>query len=536
MIEQYRKTENAFAGGIVMKENYLGLPEYPRSYWIDSAEIPQFERLTSNEKFDIVVVGGGMTGITTAYLLSQEGMKVAIIESTRILNGTTGHTTAKITAQHNLIYDELISHFGQEFAGHYYKANIHALQFIKKVIEEHKLDCDFEEKDAVLYATTEKSVRKIEKEYQAYQQLNIPSELIDSLPFNAPIKKGIVMKKQAQFHPLRYLLKLVELFLKNGGKIYEGTTAVSIMTESKTGEDFLTLETRDGNFLTCHKVMSCTHYPFYEGEGYYFMRMHPERSYIVAAKGNVKHLDGMYLSVDSPNRSVRTVNINGEPHLLLAGEGHKTGQGEPEMNHYEALKAFGEKVFQVTEFPYRWSAQDLYTQDNVPYIGPVSANETNIFVATGFRKWGMTGSTTAAAVLRDYALDKDTPEMEIFSTERFTADPSLKHFFKENWNVAVQFMKGKLEHGRKTPAGVKHGEGGVVYVNGSRAGAYREEDGTLYCVDTTCTHMGCEVEWNNGDKTWDCPCHGSRFSYKGDVVEGPAKKGLRPIDPEDGLS
>lgn len=517
--------------------NYEGLPKYPESYWLESAKRPSFQPVTEDaQHFDVVIVGGGITGITTGYLLAKEGIKTAIIEATRIMNGTTGHTTAKITAQHNLIYDELIQHFGESFAKNYYEANTKALEFIRHTVREHNIDCQFEDKDAVLYGATDKSVRKLEKEYKAYQKLGIPSELTDSLPFDADVQKALVMKNQAQFHPTQYLSTLVNQFIANGGTIFEGTTAESIVTESHSGEDRLIIDTHDGHTVSCHKVLSCSHFPFYEGEGFYFMRMHPERSYVVAAKTDIDSLPGMYLSVDSPSRSVRTVKINGETHLLLGGEGHKTGQGEPEMKHYEALKFFGQDVFQATEFPYRWSAQDLYTQDNVPYIGPVSANETNIFVATGYRKWGMTTSTVAAQILRDYVLERETPEMEVFSTERFHADPSLKHFFKENWNVTKQFVKGKLEFTRKKPEDIQPGEGDVVIVNGNRCGAYREQDGTLYCVDTTCKHMGCEVEWNSGDLTWDCPCHGSRYDYKGEVIEGPAKEGLRKVEPDEKLS
>ncbi|MDG5787451.1 FAD-dependent oxidoreductase [Evansella sp. AB-P1] len=516
--------------------NYEGLPKDPESFWLDSTSRPSFEPLKENGSCDVVIVGAGITGITAGYLLSKEGYKVIILEATSVFNGTTGHTTAKITAQHGIIYDELIEHFGEDFAKKYYKTNTNALDFIRDTVKEHQIDCDFQEKDAVLYGTTEKAIRKLEKEYKAYQRLGIPSEIYDSVPFNVDSRRAIAIKKQAQFHPLNYLQTLLDEFIANGGKIYEGTTAVSIMTESETGEDFLTVDTRDGHYITCHNVLSCTHFPFYEAEGFYFARMHSERSYVVAAKGNVDELKGMYLSVDDTKRSVRTVTINGETHLLLGGEGHKTGQGEPMMMHYEALKKFGEEVFEITDIPYRWATQDLYTQDNVPYIGPVSSLHTNIFVATGYRKWGMTSGTAAGFILRDYVMDKNTPEMEVFSTERFQADPSLKHLFKENWDVAKHFMKGKLERVTKKPEDVMPKEGAIVRVNGSRAGAYRDENWELHVVDTTCTHMGCEVEWNNGDCTWDCPCHGSRFSYTGEVIEGPAKEPLRRVDGDEGLS
>ncbi|WP_078593420.1 FAD-dependent oxidoreductase [Evansella clarkii] len=517
------------------ENNYEGLPRYPESYWLDSVERPEFPPLTDHKETDVVIVGGGITGITTGYLLSKEGYKVSILDGDRIFNGTTGHTTAKVTAQHNLIYDELIEHFGVDFARTYYEANMHACGFIRDFIEEHGLDCDYEEKDAILYATKEKSVSKLEKEFKAYEKLGIPGELADSISINVKAKKALIMKKQAQFHPLKYVLKLVDEFIANGGVIYENSTAVDIMTKSETGQR-LTVETAEGATITGNYVLSCSHFPFYESEGYYFSRLSPERSYIIAAKGNTEELDAMYLSVDQPDRSIRTVKINGENYLLIIGDSHKTGQGEPMMKHYENLKTFGEEAFQITDIPYRWSAQDLYTLDKVPYIGPISTNHTDILVATGFRKWGMSSSTVSAFILRDYVLGVDSPEMEIFSPDRFDMDPSLKKFLKENINVAKYMIKGKLEPTDKRPEEVEIDEGCTITVNGSRAGAYRDFEGKLHVVDTTCKHMGCEVEWNNGERTWDCPCHGSRYTYDGEVIEGPAEYPLDRIDPEEKLS
>ena len=518
------------------ESSYEGLPKYPESYWLDSTERPEFPSLTGHTDTDVIIVGGGITGFTTGYLLVKEGFKVVILEADQIFNGTTGHTTAKITAQHNLIYDELIDHFDEDYAKTYYESNMNAFQFMQDFIKEHNVDCDYEIKDHILYATTEKSVKKLEKEKKAYDKLGIPSELVDSVSINVPAKKALVMKDQAQFHPLKYLLKLVEEFTANGGVIHEKSTAQNIRTEPETGGERLTVTTREGASISGNHVISCSHYPFYDGGSLYFSRLHAERSYIIAAKGNVEDLDSMYISVDSPTRSVRTTKINGETYLLLAGDGHKTGQGEPMIKHYEALRAFGKEAFEITDIPYRWSAQDLYTLDKVPYIGPLSTNHWHILVATGFKKWGMTFGTVSAFILRDYVLDRDTPEMEVFKPDRFKADPSIKTFLKENLNVAKEFVKGKYDRTEKNPDDLEIDEGCVVTVNGSRAGAYRDTDGKLHVVDTTCTHLSCEVEWNNGERSWDCPCHGSRFNYDGEVMEGPAQEPLRRMDPHERLS
>lgn len=200
------------------------------------------------------------------------------------------------------------------------------------------------------------------------------------------------------------------------------------------------------------------------------------------------------------------------------------------MEHYEALEKFGEETFQLDEVLYRWSAQDLVTLDKIPYIGEITAGQHNILVATGFRKWGMTNSTAAALLFRDMIQGRKNPFERLFAPSRFYANPSLKNFFKNNADVVKHLVKGKLELSELTIDGLDPGTGGVISINGHRKGAYKDENGKVFVVDTTCTHLGCEVEWNSGDTSWDCPCHGSRFSYTGDVLEGPAEKPLQKYD------
>lgn len=497
--------------------------EKQESYWIESSNLASHNTLTENTETEVVIVGGGITGITAAYLLAKEGKDVVLLEADRILHGTTGHTTAKVTAQHGMFYDELISHIGEKSARLYYDVNMHAKEFIENTIQANDLDCGFEQKDAVLYAVSEKSEKKLSKEIKAYETLGIPHEVTSELPFDVSVKRALHMKNQAQFHPLQYLTFLVEEFINLGGRIYEQTVAVDMLEGEKP-----TVETRDGQYVVCDHVLSCSHYPFYDRENLFFTRMYAERSYVVAAKG--ESVSGMYLSVDNPKRSIRSVEINGESHLLLGGEGHKAGQGEPTELHYQALKDFGREAFSSSEFPYKWSAQDLYTLDHIPYIGVLTEDYSNTYFACGFRKWGMTSGTAAAMILKDYVLGKQTGEMEMFHPSRILLDPGFKEFFKQNMNVAGHFIGGKLKPTDKLMEDVQIGEGAHVSCDGRKSGAYRDENGVLFIVDATCTHLGCEVEWNGGDRTWDCPCHGSRFNYDGTVREGPAKQPLERLD------
>ncbi|OAH57602.1 (2Fe-2S)-binding protein [Domibacillus aminovorans] len=501
------------------------LPQVPKPYWRDFIDLPEFPRLDKDIHVDVVIVGGGITGITSAYLLANEGLKVAVLEAGKLLNGTTGHTTAKITAQHDIIYDEFIQTMGKSKARLYYEANMEALSFIKKTVDQHQINCDFSIQDAYIYATTEQYASKLEIEKKAYERLGIDGELVDHIPFDIDIKNALVMKNQAQFHPIKYLTHLIQIIKEKGGLIFEHTTAVNV----ETGEQ-PTVLTRKGSRVTGSHVLSCSHFPFYEGLGFYSTRMHADRSYILAVKTKKSFPGGMYISADQPTRSLRSAMVNGEEMVLIGGEGHKTGQGKDTMEHYKALETFSEQVFGVNDIVYRWSAQDLITIDKIPYIGEITAGQPNILIATGYRKWGMTNGTTAALLFRDMILDKKNAYQNLYTPSRFYAHPSLKNFLVENANVAAHLIKGKLELPAKNANDLSNGEGAVITIKGHRKGAYKDDGGKLHIVDTTCTHIGCEVEWNNGDRTWDCPCHGSRFSYTGEVIEGPAEKPLQRHD------
>lgn len=511
-------------GGQGMTTSNHNTPQYPEPYWREE-ELPAFDKLREDAQTEIAIVGGGITGITAGYLLAKEGFKVAILEAGNILNGTTGHTTAKVTAQHGLIYDELISHFGVEKAKLYYQASADALNFVRNTVTEKQIECDFSNEEAIIYAVSEEYAQKVDKERQAYEKLGIPHGIKESIPFNINTTAVLSMFDQSQFHPVKYLKKLLKDFVDLGGIVYENTTAADI--EEGSLPDVVT---RDGYRLKCKYVIAASHFPFADMKGFYFSRLSPERSYVLGVKIKEDFPGGMYYSADSPTRSLRYTPYNGDKLILVSGDSHKTGHGPDTMKHYEALEVFAEEVLGITDYPYRWSAQDLYTLDKVPYIGPITSKQKNIFVATGYRKWGMTNGTAAAMLIKDQIMERDNPYAELFTPSRFQADPSIKKFIAANTDVAGQLIKGKLEFVPKETGDLSNDEGGVVMIKGKRTGAYRDPEGSLHLVDTTCTHMGCECEWNHGDRTWDCPCHGSRFSYDGTVVEGPAAKPLKKVE------
>jgi glycine/D-amino acid oxidase-like deaminating enzyme/nitrite reductase/ring-hydroxylating ferredoxin subunit len=503
------------------------LPQYPESLWRFSTELPSFPQLAEDITVDVGIVGAGIAGITTAYILSKEGYKVAVLDAGQILQGTTGHTTAKVTAQHGMIYDELIQNLGEAQASKYYHANADALQWIAQTVKELKIPCEWQTEDAYLYAESEQAEAKLIIEHKAYEKLGIPGQWKDKVPVSLQVRGAIQLPGQAQFHPLAYLNSLVEAIVKSGGVIYENTP----VSKRLEGERPFTLTTLHGNHnITCQHIVSASHFPFSDGGGFFFSRLHAERSYVVAMKPQSPYAGGMYISVDEPTRSLRSASWNGEQLVLVGGESHKTGQGICTYQHYENLEDFGEKVLGNKGIPFRWSTQDLVTLDKVPYIGQMTSKDAGIYVATGFAKWGMTNSAVSARLITDQIQGRDNLYSDLFNPSRFNANPSVKNFVVQNANVAKELVSGKLGIVYTEADELEKDSGSVVKHYGKRAGAYRDPEGNLHLVDTTCTHMGCEVEWNEGERTWDCPCHGSRFGYDGNVIEGPAQEALKKLE------
>ncbi|WP_044640639.1 FAD-dependent oxidoreductase [Risungbinella massiliensis] len=503
-------------------------PTNPEPLWRGMVDLPTYPSLQEGIDTDVAIIGAGISGITAAYLLSQEGLRVTVIDSNKILYGTTGHTTAKMTAQHDLIYDELLQHMGKEKAQAYYLANTDAIQFMRRTAEDLSIQCDMETQDAYIYAYQKSSLSQMEKEIQAYWSLGIPGEYLDHLSIPVlGVEAAIKMPNQAQFNPLKYLAGLVKEVEKNGGKFYENTTASYI----EDGDEPKVVLER-GAKISCRHVIIASHFPFYD-KGFYFTRMYADRSYVGAIKPKHPYSGGMYVSIDTPGRSLRSVKVNGEDWILFGGDTHKTGQGGSTQHYYEEIERFAEETFGIAEYGWRWSAQDLHTLDKVPYIGQLTADRPNVWVATGYRKWGMTHGTLSGMILKDLILQRENPFAELYDPQRFHADPSIRSFIVENADVAGHLIAGKVGMNFEKIENIQNDQGAIVRVRGERCGAYKDQDGKLHIVDTTCTHLGCEVNWNSGDRTWDCPCHGSRYSYDGNVIEGPAKEPLAKVELEE---
>lgn len=484
------------------------------SFWLDSVRINEYPSLQEDIKTDVVIVGGGITGITTAFLLKEQGLKVVVVEADRILHGTTGHTTAKVTSQHSLIYARTKKQMGEELARQYADANESAIHLVANLVKEHNIDCDFSWQPAYMYTNDDKYLKDLEDEYQAAASFGIQASLEDKLKMPFPLKLALKFEQQAQFHPLKYLGVLAEKIAGDGSAIYENTPAVNIDKEAGR------VITRYGHTITADRIVIASHYPFFDGGGLYFSRIYADKSYIIGIKAEEKFPEGMYINAEIPTRSLRSQPYKGGEMILIGGEHHKTGDGENLNQHYQNLIDFAHQHFEVQEVLYRWSTQDCMTADGLPYTGTLTGKYPNIYLATGFGKWGMTNATASAMIISDLITRGDSPWAPVYNPSRFNLS-ALGKAALENVDVAKEYISGKFS---SLPEDVKlaKGEAKEVLVDGQRLGAYRDDQGELHMVDITCTHLGCELKWNDAETTWDCPCHGSRFSPEGDIIEGPA--------------
>lgn len=497
--------------------NKLELSGEPNPYWIASTDNTDYPQLNKDITVDVAIIGGGIVGINSAYLLNQAGLEVAVIEADRILNGTTGHTTAKITSQHGIIYSTLKKQMGSELAQQYAEANQNAIRQIAQTVKKNSIECDFKWSPAFIYTQSDQYIQQLADEANDALSLGIKASYSDSLPLPFAVKAALRFDDQAQFHPLKYLKALAQLSCDKGLLIFENTEALDIDQAHK-----LSVETRNGHRVYASKVIIATHFPFFDGGGLYFSKMYQDKSYVVAAQIEENFPDGMFISAEDPVRSLRSQPLEKGELVLFGGEHHKSGHGEDSNVHYENLISFAQENFKLRNILYRWSTQDCMTIDQIPYVGNLTAKSPQLYVATGFGKWGMTNGTAAAMILADLIKKGDNPWATVYSPSRFfTTLSSIKSFITQNADVAKDLLSGKLES-LPTTSDLQNGEAKVISYEGDRIGVYKAENGQVHMIDTTCTHLGCELTWNDAEKTWDCPCHGSRFSYEGDIVEGPA--------------
>ena len=474
------------------------------SLWQRSVDIPRRERLSHDIRTDAAVIGAGMAGVLIADRLKQRGVKTVVLEASRIGSGQTAHTTAKIISQHGLIYHGLIERFGREKARQYADANQQALREYADMIRDRGIDCGFREAPAYLYSCVDAS--PLQKEAEAAASLGIDARftLDTELPF--PIAGAVRFEGQAVFHPLQFMQAVSESL-----DIYEDTPVLSV--------DGHQLRTPDATVEADHVIFAC-HYPFINVPGWYFMRMHQERSYVLALD-NAWQPDGAYYSADPAGLSFRAA----EGSLLLGGENHRTGENS-QGGRYEALRRQARTLFPDCREIACWSAQDCMTLDGLPYIGPFAASVPYWHVATGFGKWGMTTSMAAAMLIADAMAGRSPDWAEVFSPSRFELSVSAKNLATDT----AQAFKGLAREIFMPPRALLNelplGHGGIVEGHGQKAGVYKHDEGHCFVVDPRCPHLGCQLEWNPDEKSWDCPCHGSRFRYDGTLIDNPAQTNL----------
>ncbi|HAH77891.1 MAG TPA: FAD-dependent oxidoreductase [Ruminococcaceae bacterium] len=485
-------------------------------------ELPEFPALSGDCAADAAVVGGGLCGLLCAYELLRAGVKnIVILEARRVCSGTTAHTTGKITSQHRLIYRRLLDGVGPRGALDYARASEGAVARYREIIEAEKIDCDFTPCDAFLYALTSEDAQKLEEEAGAAGRLGIDARVVKECELPFPVAAALQFPRQARFHPLKFARGLLDVLRREGVRIYENSRAVAL-------EDGVTV-TRDGRVYAKSTVL-CTHYPFVNLRGLYFSRIVQSRSYVLALEGPPP-LRGMYLGCAEDGYSFRSCRAaDGKDLLLLGGCGHKTGH-ETEAAHYEKLEETARRLFPGCTVKYRWSAQDCMTNDGIPYAGRYRQMEGNIYLACGFNKWGMTGSMAAARVVARL-IASGGEETSVFSPLRSSFSLQAPEFFRQAGDTAVNFLKGYFSVPGRELSQLLPGEGGVVDYSGAKIGAWRDEEGGLHAVDPVCPHMHCPLRWNGEEKTWDCPCHGSRFDADGKVLESPAVHPLSRRGPD----
>ena len=475
-----------------------------QSVWHDECNLKRGISLEKNLDTDVLIIGGGIAGILTGYMLKEEGINAVIIEAGEVCSGNTGRTTAKITLQHELIYHKLMKEYGEDKARQYAIANNKAIEKYKEIINEKNIKCEFEELPNYLYTVDNEEA--LEKEYEAEVKLGIQAELINETELPVHVKKALRVNNQGQFNPL--------MFLKEVSKdltIYEHTRALEIKDNIVTTDKYV---------ISAKSIVVATHYPILNFPGYYFMRMHQERSYVIALE-NAQELKGMYIGIDKEGYSFRTYkNL-----LLLGGGAHRSGDNEL-GGKYEELRQVAKELYPEAKEKYHWSAQDCMSVDDIPFIGQYSKETPNIYVATGFKKWGMTTAMVSAMIITDMIKGRKNEFAEIFSPRRFDISDSMKNLMKDGLE-SVKGLAAEIFHIPDAELkDVENGHGGIVEYQGEKIGVYKDKEGKCYKVSTRCPHLGCEVKWNPDELTWDCPCHGSRYDYKGNWIESPAQRGL----------
>lgn len=533
------------------------------SYWINSEKNKEkYNKLEKNIETDICIIGGGITGISTAYYLTKENLKVTVLDMGKIGFQTTGNSTAKITSQHGLFYKYLKDSKGEDFARLYYDANEDAIKNIKKIVEKENIECDLECQSAYVLAANREEVQKVKDEVEVVRGFGGHAEYLEredidkNLLILNPLA-AIRFKNQAQFNSYKYTIELAKICKNLGANIYENTKVVDVRDE----KDYYYLETEDGYKIKAKYLVITTKYPIINIPGFYFMKMYQSTSYGISIPVKEKLFDGMYITSTNPKVSLRMAKvdnniikdvvdgnienyakqdkenrkrvkekqnskIDNEYVLIVVGADHKTGEKTDLSNSYKKLENIAKQIYSQGKVENYWNTEDCITLDKIPYIGKYSTMWENAYVATGFNKWGITTSNIAANIITDMIIGRKNRYEDIFISTRVEPVKNRQEVGNMLKETVSSLVLKKFELPESEQASLKNEEGKIIEIEGEKVGAYKDKEGRIYTIVPKCAHLGCELSWNNLDKTWDCPCHGSRYDYTGKMLYGPTVKDL----------
>ncbi len=491
------------------------------SAWVSDAEPVSFPRLDGETEADVAVIGGGITGITAAYLLSRSGKRVVVLEALRVGAGSTGYSTGNL---YSPVGGEGLHTIGMKFNDARVQEVVEsrglAVDFIEQTISEHAIACEFRRVPWSLFTVDGRNRDFIAKEQAAAAKAGLRVSPAVSFPGGTP--EGFSVPGQAQFNPFRYVTGLAAAISSENCRIFEHTRFTGI----EEGER-CTVHTESGLVRAAHVIMA-THTP----KGIYMVHTNlgPYREYAVAAKLKGGYPEpGIYWEMQGTGHySMRTFETAEGKLLVVLGETHKVGQKIRSEECYDRLELFLRKRFEVDSVVHKWSAQQYKPSDSIPYIGKTTGDHRT-YIATGFAADGLTYGTAAAMIISDSILGRDNKFLHTYQATRLTPLASAEKFVKENVNVAYELIKDWISKDTGTFAEVKPGEGRVMDVDGGKHAVHRDRNGGLHVCSAVCPHMGCIVHWNEAEESWDCPCHGSRFASDGQVLEGPAINPLKKV-------
>jgi glycine/D-amino acid oxidase-like deaminating enzyme/nitrite reductase/ring-hydroxylating ferredoxin subunit len=471
-----------------------------------------YPRLDGDRTVDVAVLGAGITGLTTALLLALRGARVAVVEAVRAGGGVTGNNTGKITALQSTMYSSLQRAHGREAAADYAAGSAAAVHRVATLVTQQSIECDLQRRPALTVAVDETELLTVQREAEAAATAGLPVRWTHDVDLPFPVAGAVQLDEQITLNPVRYARGLAEAIRRAGSEVYEGTRATGLH------EGTPCRVTTTGGTVSADHVIVATHYPVFDRGGY-FARLEAVRSYCLAAAVRGPLPTAMSINGGSPTRSVNTYGDL----LIVGGESHPAGARGVDGKYYRRLEDFVRTHWEVTEISHRWSAQDATSYDQLPVIGQYTPISSGVYVASGFMKWGLTGGTMAAAILADLVSGRQPePWAARFTPHRLSLH-STPRLMRMNAKVAADLVVDRITPAEvSSPADVPAGEARAVRDGLAKVGVYRELDGTLHAVSLRCTHLGCLLRFNGAERSWDCPCHGSRFDVDSSVLEGPA--------------